>query len=175
MLAKAGKGSLARDCPPSIPETEMTEYHYGLILEEIKKRKFITNYLLESRTKTQEDIKEAERIFGGLKKLPMAPAEREKIRAVASSASGLPQVYIGQVVQKFANYCFVKLNDPRIDVFIHESKVGTGDWEAIIPYSQVKFNLGFSFKGPVGFDVCPYEADKLGIPKEISQYNFVKN
>lgn len=94
----------------------------------------------------------ARKEFSLLERLPLAPGEQNKVRALIRDSNGEPLAYAGRVTSKRDAYCFVRCENLGDDVFIHASQCDKGTWAATQVGSTLTFRVGFSFRGVRGIN-----------------------
>lgn len=97
------------------------------------------------------DSSKASSEFKQLSKINLSPAILHRVRGEVKNNEGNAVVYSGSVVSLHTSFAFVKCNDFSDNIYIHfRSMTNEDEWKLIKKESTVFFNLGFTFKGPVG-------------------------
>ena len=79
-----------------------------------------------------------------------APVYRNRIRGTVVSEDGAVVTFSGYVKAIGHAYCFASTAELRFDVHIRESAFSENAWEHLQVGSRIKFEVGFSLRGPVG-------------------------
>jgi cold shock CspA family protein len=75
------------------------------------------------------------------------------VKGIARDSNGSEKWLSGSVKKIEEQYCYVTCPDLRCDVFVHASDVVDAGWDDLSVGSNVRFLLGFSFRGPRAKDV----------------------
>lgn len=92
----------------------------------------------------------AGRIFENLAKAKVAPEVRNRIRGEVSDRFGKPIRFRGFTQAVHDAYCFANVQELNTSVFIHHSQFGEDQWRFVRPNDQLRFSVGFNFRGPAG-------------------------
>ena len=102
------------------------------------------------------DVTLANEVFDALRRASVPPGMKQRARGKVRESGGKPKVFHGSIRAKLDGYCFARCAELAGDVFLHPSSFPEGQWETVTSISEIKFQLAFSLRGPVG-----QEAQKL--------------
>jgi hypothetical protein len=88
--------------------------------------------------------------FKKLADLRTAPSYKNRIRGMMLSQDGNSAIVSGYVKHVGHAYCFASSAELRFDVHIRESAFSEKDWGALEVESKIRFEVGFSLRGPAG-------------------------
>lgn len=95
------------------------------------------------------DKEASKRIFMTLNKARLSPKMRNLPRALIKDSSGNDVFYEGSVKSLNDNYCFVECIPLRSDIYAFYNQFEQDDWDHLDNYSILRFNIGFTMRGPV--------------------------
>lgn len=96
------------------------------------------------------DLEQGIAQFKKLADLRTAPSYKNRIRGMMLSQEGKSAILSGYVKHVGHAYCFASSAELRFDVHIRESAFSEKDWGALEVGSKIRFEVGFSLRGPAG-------------------------
>ncbi|MFC1940959.1 cold-shock protein [Chloroflexota bacterium] len=67
--------------------------------------------------------------------------------------NGEPAIQHGVIRRKEHSFAFIVRDGLRDSIFVHSVDIDDSLWEILKEGNRVRFLMGFSYKGPRGFDV----------------------
>ena len=95
----------------------------------------------------------SKRLFGALDRADLSPSTKRISRSTLQSENGLPKRFVGTIVSKTDNFCFVECAEIRDSLFCHFSTFSRDDWNSTNVRDRVSFSLAFSYRGAHGICV----------------------
>jgi cold shock CspA family protein len=91
---------------------------------------------------------EAKKYFSALAQARLNPEIKNRLRGVVTDEGG-PVIFHGIVSKKEHSFGFIKRDGYQDMVFVHRNDLEEGIWEALRAGNRVKFEMGFSYRGPM--------------------------
>lgn len=91
--------------------------------------------------------------FNKLRKVPVSPDVKQKIRGPIFGVDGKPIKHRGRIERLEAGYAFLSQEIGSDWVFLHRSNISSSKWENLRRGSEVQFCIGFTYRGLGAFDV----------------------
>lgn len=110
-------------------------------------------YSFESKDKTEQQI--SREIFDTLRSAKLPFDARTKVRDYKGGIAS-PTAYLGRLAKKKEGYGFIVVDGSGQEIFCPSQEAKEDMWEALQEGDRLKFNIGFSYNGPV---CCGVEAN----------------
>ena len=94
----------------------------------------------------------AKLLFDTLRKTRIPPYIRNKTRGEIVDSDKNPRTFHGIIKHIAESYCFVACAELNTDIFIHCSDFKDDNWEKVMPYLSLTFEVVFSLRGPNGIN-----------------------
>ena len=91
--------------------------------------------------------------FDRLRRLPIAPSIKQKIRAPILDIDGKPLKFRGRIEKLEASYAFLSQEIGRHWAFLHRSNISSKKWDVLQRGSEVSYCIGFTYRGLGAFNV----------------------
>lgn len=98
-------------------------------------------------------IEEAKAMYEALRGAQTSYAEKSIVRGVLRDSAGSPVMCDGTVTAVKGTFGFIRASNPALEVFFLLKDVGSDSEGGVYRGALVKFQLGFSLRGPVAQDV----------------------
>ena len=95
---------------------------------------------------------EAATAFHALGDLPINPDLKQEIRGWIEETNELVE-FRGSLLRLEPTFGFIGLDGIGSRVFLHRNNVKEVVWDSLYPNQRLKFNIGFTYKGPAAFNV----------------------
>ena len=94
----------------------------------------------------------AKKLFESLSKARVSPDFRNKLRGCVRDVTGRPKEFEGTIVSKRDSYCHASCHELIENIFIYFNQFDPDEWDILHFNSKIKFNFGFTIRGPQGFN-----------------------
>ena len=101
------------------------------------------------------DISESQSYFYALRRAPIAPDLKRKLRGVLISEDGSALRFRGRVFKQEDSYALIARDGPGDPIFLHVTNVEETLWSELTLNLRLVFSIGFTFGGANAFDVKP--------------------
>jgi len=91
--------------------------------------------------------------FSNLRKLPVSPEVKQKIRAPILDLDRKPKKFRGNLMKLEDNYALLSPEVGKYWAFLHRSNVSTNKWEALYRGVELSYCVGFTYRGLGAFDI----------------------
>jgi tetratricopeptide (TPR) repeat protein/cold shock CspA family protein len=95
----------------------------------------------------------AQQLFDQLRLSPVSPSVRNAIREPVAGSDGNPLEYRGIVQKRETSYVFISSPSHGRDIFGHVASSDPTDWTALNSRDSVRFEVGFSYRGPQAISI----------------------
>lgn len=127
-------------------EAEQIEYHLQRAFT-VGDTNYDAQLLYARQLYIRGNINDAKDRFRALATAKVAPEIRDHVRYP------LPGWHSGSVTRLEATYCFIARDGLADWVFAHRSGVDPSRWEQLRPGTRVRFQIGFTMKGPAALEL----------------------
>lgn len=156
------------------PNDNQLNFEYAMLLRKQEKDKndTIIYHLKRSFTKWDENyeaqfwyarfcfvsddedlIKESKEIFRKLREAPIKHEVKTTIKDKMRNKQGEIKKFAGILEKKKPTYGFIKREGYQDTIFIHKNNLEKSIWDNLFEGKNIKFGIGFQFKGPIVVDV----------------------
>ncbi|PXF29135.1 hypothetical protein WH50_22495 [Pokkaliibacter plantistimulans] len=95
------------------------------------------------------------KIFTFLRAQHLPLEEKNKIRDYEGGIE-IPKIFSGTVKSLSTGYGFISIDGSGEGIFFPRNQIENNLWDATKVNDRMKFNLGFSYNGPLCCNICPY-------------------
>jgi tetratricopeptide (TPR) repeat protein len=99
------------------------------------------------------ELEEATRIFSSLKNAKIDIEAKRKATGIVYTENNVPELFHGTLSKIEHSFAFLNMDRTQASVFIYRFHDHTLNWESLHVGNRVKFNLGFTYRGPIALNV----------------------